>query len=223
MTIQEPFTVLTDYLLALLTAFFFFRLNRLYPGKKQLFVRFWALTFLMIAAGAFLGGTSHGFKPYFSDAVKTVIWKSTVLSIGLASLFMLAGAGFSFFRGFAARLFFGAALAKFVVFAAVMSTTDRFLFVIVDYLFSMFLVLIFSARAIGRPGSGARWLTGGILTSFAAAAIQQSTLFLGPLNHNDLYHVIQMGACSLLYTGVKAQSAYQTVEAVSNGSRFKEK
>lgn len=214
MTIQEPFTVLTDYLLAVLAAVFSFRLNRLYLRKRQLFVLFWALTFLMIAAGALVGGTSHGFKPYFSDAVRTVIWKSTVLSIGLASLFMLAGAGFSFFRGFAARLCFAAAAAKFVLFAAVMSTTDKFLFVIADYLVSMVLVLIVSVRAMGRPGSGAGWLAGGILTSFAAAAIQQSSLFLGPLNHNDLYHVVQMGACSLLYIGVKTQSAYQTLESV---------
>jgi len=210
MTIQEPFTVLTDYLLAVLAAVFSFRLNRLYPGKRQLFVRFWALTFLMIAAGAFLGGTSHGFKPYFSDAVRTLIWKSTVLSVGLASLFMLAGAGFSFFRGSAARFFLAAASAKFVLFAAVMLTADKVLFVIVDYLLSMALVLIVSLRTSGRPGSGAGWLAGGILASFAAAALQQSSLFFGPLNHNDLYHVVQMGACCLLYTGVKAQSAYQT-------------
>lgn len=214
MNLQEPLTVLTDYLLAALAAVFSFRLTGLFLQKRQRFVLFWALTFLMIAAGAFLGGTSHGFKPYFSDPLKAVIWKSTVLSIGLASFFMLAGSGHSFFRAPAAKLFFAAALAKFVLFAAVMSTTDKFLFVIVDYLFSMMLVLVFSLRDIRLPGSGAGWLTGGILISFAAAAIQQSPLFLGPLNHNDLYHVVQMGACSLLYTGVKVQSACQPVETV---------
>lgn len=209
MTLHEPFTVLTDVLLSALTLLFSFRLSALFRRDRRFFVLCWALTFFMVAAGAALGAASHGFKPYFSEGVRTLVWKSTVFSIGLASLFMLMGAGLPLFRGWSARLFGAAALAKFLVFAGVMSASDRFLFVLADYLVSMAAVLVFSLREIRVPASGAAWTAGGILASFAAAAVQQSPLSFGPLNHNDLYHVLQMGACSLLYRGVKVRSTYK--------------
>ncbi len=47
-----------------------------------------------------------------------------------------------------------------------------------------------------------RWTAAGVAVSFAAAAVQQSGLALHRhFNHNDLYHVIQMGGLYLLYRG----------------------
>ena len=56
-------------------------------------------------------------------------------------------------------------------------------------------------RIRGEGGHRA-YLAGGILVSIAAAAIQQSGIRLHThFNHNDLMHVVQMGAVWLLYQG----------------------
>jgi hypothetical protein len=49
---------------------------------------------------------------------------------------------------------------------------------------------------------------GGILLSFVGAAIQQSGFSLHQhFNHNDLFHIVQMGAFYLLYRGGKVLGA----------------
>jgi len=51
--VNEPVTMLTDYALALVSAWLGLRLMRI--------EKFWAVAFLALALAAFLGGTWHGF------------------------------------------------------------------------------------------------------------------------------------------------------------------
>lgn len=51
-----------------------------------------------------------------------------------------------------------------------------------------------------RWSSTARWLYLGLIVSIIGLAIQQSNLQLhSSINHNDIYHVIQLGALYLFY------------------------
>ena len=53
-----------------------------------------------------------------------------------------------------------------------------------------------------RYHRSARWIIAGIVVTIAAAAVQQSGVDLHVyLNHNDLQHLTQMIAVSLLYKG----------------------
>ena len=47
----------------------------------------------------------------------------------------------------------------------------------------------------------ARFIAAGIVVSFIAFGAQQSTLRCGLLDHNDIFHLIQMPAMYLLYRG----------------------
>ncbi len=117
MTIHEPVTLITDFILAIASAIFGTLLWR--KGN-----RFWAVAFFFTAAGSFLGGTYHGFGGI-------PIWIATVCSIGLASLFFL----WPFSRI--------AAAAIFVVFAAWMTVHyNDFKWVIVDYGITIVLLAI---------------------------------------------------------------------------------
>jgi hypothetical protein len=81
--IAEPMTLLTDYVLAGVTGWLGWRLFSAREGQA---VRsFWALAFAALAAAAAVGGSYHGF------ARSPVVWKVTVLAIGIASFAMLAG------------------------------------------------------------------------------------------------------------------------------------
>lgn len=199
MLLAEPMTVATDWLLALVVGFWALKL---WP-KPQVSVRWWAAALLASAIAAAVGGAAHGFAPYLSPLAKLLIWKSTVLSIGLASLCMLVGAGRVSFAARPWRWLLGIALLKFSLYASWMLGHDAFIYVIYDYGAAMLLVFVLQLHRLLRCGDPApRWVLAGIAVAFAGAAVQASKLQLHPhFNHNDLYHLIQIGAFYLLWQG----------------------
>lgn len=190
MTIHEPMTMATDYMLCIAAAWFGFRLWRSD-------VRPWSLAFFFTAAASFLGGSYHGFAPHHW------LWKATVYAIGLASFFLLSGAVVASVNGAAHRVLMTVAVAKFMAYATWMITHDNFLNVIVDYGASLLLVAGLQLYAwTRRRAESAPWVLASIGVSVIAAAVQQSRLTPHPnFNYNDLYHLIQLVALWLLYRG----------------------
>jgi len=183
MTIHEPMTLATDYMLTIAAAVFaamLWRSNRM-----------WALAFVFTALGSFLGGTYHGLlqEPW--------LWKLTVLAIGIASFFLLAGSG---------RALAVLATIKLVAYSTwVIFFNDEFEWVIADYGITLLLV---AGAAIVRPDESTKWILGSIVVSVAGAIVQQQGI--APhrhFNHNDLYHVIQLVALWLLYRGGVAMTS----------------
>jgi hypothetical protein len=202
MSISEPTTLLTDYLLAALVLGFALRLGRnARPGQVSRWM--WSLAFYTSAAAALAGGTYHGFILYLPPLAGVLLWKVTVYAVGLASLFLFAGAVFSGFAGNVRRVLLFLALLKFTVYVAWMALHNDFRYVIYDYVPTLIFVLLLQGAALWRRREpGASWVIGGILVSFAGAGVQASGFSLYEhFNHNDLYHVIQMGAFWLLYRG----------------------
>lgn len=203
MHIAEPMTLFTDYLLAGLVFCLGLRLQALWRRSGQRSVRCWAVGFHASAAAALAGGTYHGFLPYLEGLPAFLLWKLTVYAVGVAALCLFAGAVFSTLSGAARTWLLALTGLKFLIYAGWMSAHDDFRFVIYDYapaLLGVFLLAVHGALA--RRERFAPWLVGGVLISFAAAGFQASGLALHRhFNHNDLYHVVQMGAFWLLYRG----------------------
>lgn len=173
MTVHEPMTVATDYLLGAVAIVFAVRLWR--AG-----VRMWALAFAATAAAAVLGGTYHGlaWQP---------LWKPTVYAVGAASLFLLAQLG---------RALAIVGLLKFTTYAVWMLTHDDFRYVIYDYGATLLIMAVYGA--VRRNW----WIVGSVAVSVVAAAVQQSGFALHRhFNHNDIYHLIQIVALWMLYRG----------------------
>lgn len=168
MTINEPITLATDYMLTIASMIFGVLLWR--RGE-----RLWALAFFFTACGSFFGGTFHGFGG-------NAIWKATVYSIGLASLFLLI----PFLRV--------VAIVIFLVYAMWMTTHDNFVWVIADY--GITLLLLTGVMIIHRSPMS-RWVIGSVIVSVVAAIVQQAPITY----HNDIYHLIQLVALYLLYRG----------------------
>ena len=176
MTIHEPMTLATDYLLGAAAV--------LFAAKLWHAHRMWALAFLFTAAASFFGGTFHGI------AQVTWLWKATVLSVGVASFFLLAG----YSRKFAAI-----AVVKLIVYSSWMIGHDDFVWVIADY--GTTLILVGVATAVRRERA-TPWILGSIGVSVVGAVVQMSGMKLhAHFNHNDLYHVIQTVALWMLYRG----------------------
>jgi hypothetical protein len=202
MSVSEPMTLLTDYLLAALVLVFALRLSRSgHPG--QMSTRMWSLAFYASAAAALVGGTYHGFNLYLSPLAAVLLWKVTVYAVGLASLFLFAGAVFAALAETQRRVLLVLAGSKFILYAAWMATHNDFRYVIYDYVPTLIFVLLLQGFAFWkRREESAPWIVGGIVVSFVGAGVQASGFALhAHFNHNDLYHVIQMGVFWLLYRG----------------------
>ena len=167
----DPIALVSDSVLGVLALIFAFRLWNVH--------RMWALAFVFTAAATFVGGIYHGYGDRTPE-----LWKVTVIFVGIASFFLLAGTH---------RRLAVVAAVKLVVFLTWMTTHDDFIWVVADYGLTLILVGIF------HPAK--KWVLGSIAVSILGAIVQQLQVTLHPywFDYNDLYHVIQMVALWMLY------------------------
>lgn len=199
MTVAEPMTLLTDWLLAGMVLVWALRLAR-QGGEWS--VRLWATAFFAAALAAAAGGAWHGFRPHLGPVADPMLWKFTLNALGVASFCLLAAAAFAVLAGPYRRALLAFAVVKFLLYAGWMATHDDFRFVIYDYGSAMLAVLLLQLPGLLRRQPAAFWIAAGLLVSFAAAGIQATGLAPHPhFNHNDLYHVIQIAAFYLLHRG----------------------
>jgi hypothetical protein len=183
-------TLVTDYLLAAVTAWLGFLLFK--NRESQRCRLWWALAFAALAAGAFLGGTWHGFVQ------SELLWVATLVAVGVASCAMLIGSALATLGGAPRNIVLGLAGGKLVFYLAWLAVRTDFVVVIFDSGISFALV---AALHLWRFNG---WILSGVLVSVAAALVQASGFALHRhFNHNDLYHVIQIAATVLLYRGAR--------------------
>jgi hypothetical protein len=206
-TITEPATLLTDYLLALFTAVLGRQLRRvardaewsgfIQSARQQ---NWWSLAFMATAVAGAAGGTVHGFQRSLPRSLTNLLWLATLESLVFAAFavvgaaIVLAGWGRTvrFIATYAAAVAFGS-YALWVV------KNPVFRSAIMAY-GAAFAVLV-GVRLYKRPLGASGWLLlAGVAVSLAAAAIQQSGVSIHRhFNHNDLYHVVQAVGVWLLY------------------------
>jgi len=190
MSVSEPMTLATDYLLAGVTgwlAVLLFKKSEFQKSRK-----WWAIAFSALALGAFLGGTWHGL---FQNPL---LWKATLLAVGVASFGMVLGSAIATLSGAARNVIVTVALAKLVVYCAWITVRDEFIFVVLDTGIAFAMV---AALHLWRWNA---LVLAGVALSVGAALAQASGLALHRhFNHNDLYHVIQIAAMALLYRGAR--------------------
>lgn len=198
MTISEPMTMATDYLLGGVTAWLAALLFKRSASQKSR--TFWAIAFAALAVAALVGGTWHGFLQ------NAVLWKATVLAVGVASFAMLVASAYAAFGGseFGERLrnaVIAAAALKLIVYTGWMLFRDDFIFVIADTGAAFFGVALMHLWRFNG------WILAGVAVSVAAGLVQASGFALHEhFNHNDLYHVIQIAAMALFYRGARRLS-----------------
>jgi hypothetical protein len=203
MKITEPTTMITDYILAILTAWWGVMLWRTGRQQGQTAVTLWGASFLAVTVASIAGGTAHGFAFYLEGLPKVIFWKTTLYAIGAASFCVLAGTLFATVARPIRSWLLGVAVLGLVAYAAWMINHDDFKYVIYYYAPSMVVVLILQIyAAYALKADGAPWIIAGVIVAFAAAGIQRSGFSLHRhFNHNDIYHVVQMASFYLLYRG----------------------
>lgn len=200
MQLTEVSTMLTDYLLAAVTAALAFALWRSARGRPAVAV--YAIGFAALALSAAAGGTYHGFALELSPGTLAALWKVTTWTVGLFGFCIVTGAAMAYTGGRARLALVATAGAVLAAYLAWMIVHDEFRFVIYDTALAMLLLFGLSLHAYRAGARGAGWLLAGIAVSAAAAGAQYARISLHPsFNHNDLYHVVQTVAMYLFYRG----------------------
>ncbi|MBI3597489.1 MAG: hypothetical protein HY203_10080 [Nitrospirae bacterium] len=202
MIITEPDVALTDYGLAVELAFFAYLLHN--RGNRQQPLRTWFVLFFgSLGLAALTGGSVHGFFSESDGEGHVILWRATLLAMGMATLAAWAIGARIQFSETVARWVLIAALAQFIGYCVnVLFVTQVFRIAIADYLpaavFLLFVFFLAYKRTRDRqPLVGSMGLT----LTFVASWVQQHGIALHPVyfDHNAFYHLIQAAALFMIF------------------------
>ena len=203
MRIAEPSTLVTDWLLALFTAWLAWELFRQAYRLKDRAIGLWLGAFCAVAVSAALGGAWHAFSAQMDQSLAAPLWSGTVIFASAGSLLFLLSTLHIYASGRLLSILAGVAVSKFALIALWLGVNEDFRIVVYDSALTMLVIVALNTwGAWARHLPSAPWILAGMLVSLLAALFQQGRVSLHPhFNHNDLYHVIQMGAMYLLCRG----------------------
>lgn len=216
--VLEPAVTLTDFALSVLNSWFAWRVWRC--GAAVLAKTYVVLFFAAIASGALLGALSHGFFPQNDSIFGSLLWKLTMLSIGVAAIAAVLWACalvFGELGSRAAHYPLGAALLLYG--GVVIAVRDDFAVALIAYVpCSVFLLVGFVLQFRKAPMLSKLGIAGLLLT-FVAAWIQHAGIALHPVyfDHNATYHLVQAVGLLLLY---RAARRWLGREAGETGTRL---
>src|SRR5687767_6039820 len=118
--------MLTDYLLAAVTAALGFSLWRAARGRAAVSIS--AIGFAALAVSAAAGGTYHGFALELSAGALDALWTASTWTVGIFSFCIVTAAAITNTRGPARLALVATAAATLIAYIAWMSMHDDFRF-----------------------------------------------------------------------------------------------
>ena len=201
--VYEPTTVITDLILALMGFVFGYHLLLIYGERGFDFHFYWAWGFIVTGLGAFFGATSHGFGPHFTTLIKNILWKGTMLFIGLSGWFFAMGTAIFILSPSVFDLVRWILIVSIIVYMVYVFRDDRFIIAIRYYFPLMIFIMLEMLYQFSIGYSmGSAYVAVGVLVSLAGAGVKASEFSIHEhFNHNDLFHVIQMMGMIFMYLG----------------------
>lgn len=169
-------------------------------------VTLWILVLALLAVASALGAVAHGLD--LSPDTVYLLWQPLFLSLGLVvALFVIAAVHDGIGPGTARRLLIPALLVGACFYLVTLLFPGTFLVFVLYEAVAMLVALALYVKLALRSGAGwARLMVLGIALNVVAAGIQASgtvRLDLGvPLDHNGVFHIVQMVAIVVLVAGV---------------------
>ncbi len=199
MSLSEPATLLTDYLLATVAGALGVCLAREAPAGDD-GRRLWAAAFLAGAVAALAGGTVHGFRGSLPPAVRAGLWGTYLFGVGLADGLLLFGVVMATLRGAWLRAGLAVAAAKLAFYLAVVTGSGLTRDAVGDATVTLLLVLILALAAARRDRHLLGWMLLALGIAAVGLAVQDAGLALHPrFNHNDACHVLLAAALLPFY------------------------
>jgi hypothetical protein len=200
--LTEPDVALTDYAVAIECFAFTWILFRAAAPRRALH-RLFVVFFASVGIGALIGGTAHGFFPDEDGIAGALLWRLTLLALGVSTFAAWSIGGRLLFSERTARIVQTAAGFECAAYALVVLAVDQqFRIAIANYAPSVvFLGAAFLVRNWRTPHRA--YMSGllGVVLTIVAALVQQRQIAFSSLylNHNAVYHLIQMAALGLIF------------------------
>lgn len=201
----ELTTAATDALLAILCVIALVLIRRQRPVDPWK-VGLWSWLLGLLALASVLGAVAHGLE--LTDRLRDLLWQPLYLCLGLVvGLFTVAAIRDRLGEPAARRALPWMIVLGFGFFAITRIGSETFLVFIAYEAFAMLAALVLYLDAAIRPRvPGAALMAVGVTLNLLAAAVQQSSVALElggvPLDHNGVFHVVQMVAVVVLTAGV---------------------
>ena len=197
-------TAFTDLLIFGLGLYFARELYGIYVTKLMSVHLHFMMVFFFMGLAGLLGALTHGIGPHLPQSIHTFIWRITLYCIGLTTFSMLLGGLYHVVPFNTMDWLKWLPLLGLIVYMILITRNDDFKTVIRFYTPAMMLLLLMMLYSLLRfQSDGTSWIIFSVLMAFAGTAVQQSGFsFHKHFNHNDIYHVFQMGSMFLLYKGV---------------------
>jgi hypothetical protein len=196
-------TVLSDWLLAAITAWLAWRLFRQALPLRDRAMRLWVGALGAVTASAALVGIWRGFSATIDPSVAPLLWTGAMILASTASLLFLLSTLRVYASGRMLDTLAALAVAKFALFAICVAVRDDFRIVVYDSALTMIVMIALGAwGAWARRIRSAPWILAGVLVSMLGAFFQEGRISIHrQLNYNELWHICEMGAMYLLFRG----------------------
>ena len=169
-------------------------------------VTLWILVLALLAVASILGAVAHGLA--LSPGLVFLLWQPLFLSLGLVvALFVVAAVYDGFGPRAARRLLFPALLVGAAFYLVTLVFPGTFLVFVLYEAVAMLAALALYSRLAIRTGQRWAWLmVAGVALNILAAGIQATETvrvnLVVPLDHNGVFHLVQMVAIVVLVAGV---------------------
>jgi len=169
-------------------------------------VTLWILVLALLAVASILGAVAHGLA--LSPGLVFLLWQPLFLSLGLVvALFVVAAVYDGFGPRAARRLLIPALLVGAAFYLVTLVFPGTFLVFVLYEAVGMLAALALYSRLAIRTGQSWSWLmVTGVALNILAAGIQATETvrvnLVVPLDHNGVFHLVQMVAIVVLVAGV---------------------
>ena len=131
-----------------------------------------------------------------------IIWQIDVYAIGVFGFFAVTATFAAATTGRLRTVAIAAMLVVLALYIAWMTGHDDFLYVNAFNGMVMAIVLIVQGwTAFARRDPASPWIIAGIVVSALAALVQLTGFSLGFLDHNSLFHLVELAGLYLIYRG----------------------
>jgi hypothetical protein len=168
----------------------------------------WAGAYGASGLSSVLAAVTHGFA--MPEERRALLWRPLNLLLGLTVALFAAGALGDLYGERAARRALPGLLLSALGFFALSQRLQRgfIVFIVYEAVAMLFALGAYVRLAQGGRLAGAQQMAAGVLISIIAAAVQASSLKLTvfgiPLDHNGLFHIVQIAGMPVLAAGLRA-------------------
>ena len=207
--IYEPMTVFTD-LLIVFFGIWFGRVIQMWFTVRFMEVHFhFSNYFFLVAFTALFGAIFHAIYPEY-ETFRNFLWKLTMLGMALSIFAMIMGTlYYSVPFDMVQRIKW---LVAAIIFICIIwfYFDDDLMNAVKLYVPSVILIMVLMIYGwLVKGDSGGAWILGGFFVTLVGASFTVTKIgFHQHFNHNDIFHIIQIGGMALIYRGVMLLSNY---------------